>query len=640
MAHHPTRGAWFVRVAMICTLLMLSLMPARFATATVDPTTIYVSPSGQDLEDTPTIKYGTSAYPYATLQFAIGKAQTGTTTAIKLKGGTYPIINDITWSYPSGTPSKRISVEPYDTQTPVLDCANTTLVESCLKIGVEYVDIKGLEIKNSRKSGIAVLGGSHVGILNNHVYNSKLQGIYVSGRDGITNHVVINANNVHDNALSFSLPFTADSVPEGWASGIGIQHQSTNVTVTNNLVYHNHGEGIGISSKVGTVVSGNLVHDNFATNIYINGAHDAMVEGNFVYTSDEYMTLPPSREAERTLFFRYNAPANGISVSNENDLDADTLSNLTIRNNIVIGGRYAFYYGGYKLIAGGMKNSIITHNTFYTNKAYADSGNSATVFIGLDKDSNSIPVNRHVNTTFYNNAVMHAATNGAIRTISTSIPSTSIEFKNNGWYTLGSAATFPGTGTGDVTTDPRFVNAGGLGSGGIPRPSPEFYKLTSASPLINKANANGANKDFWGDARVQAAGTDIGADEYAPTVSLTQVSYSVNEGALAVIVVQLSQPMIEPVSVHYATSNGSAIGVAPCTSEICPFPDGDYVITSGVVNFAAGQTLMHFTVPTYGDGIGDDGEYFMVTLSSPTNIGLDSQVTSPVDISESTSGDM
>jgi parallel beta-helix repeat protein len=612
MSQRRSPGSVLMRIGIICALLALNLLTVSFAAATVDPTRIYVSPSGQDLDDTLTVKYGTFEKPYATLQYALKFAQPG--TVIYLLDGVYPISQRIAWTtdvWPvtaSGAPNAIISVQPYLNAQPIFDCAPITTADSCITIGVQYAEIKGLEIKNSPKSGIAVMGGSHISLRNNTIHHAKSQGIYVSDNDAGTllpTDIVIDGNEVYNNALNYPLPLTPTSAPGGWDSGIGIKHVATNVTITNNRVHHNNGEGVGISAKVGTTVRGNVIHDNFSVNLYINGAHDATVERNFIYTADT-----------QTTYYRYNAPANGISVSNEHDLDATTLSNLTIQNNIVVGGRYAFYYGGFERVAGGMKNSFIAHNTFYTTKASTDSGNSATVFIGLDKDSAGNPANNHFNTKFYNNAVMHGATSGAIRTIASAILSTSIEFKHNGWYTLGSPAAGTGSGLNDKTTNPLFVNPGGI--------TPDSYKLTSASPLINAGaapliNAGGATvaaSDFWGEDRVQGGVPDIGADEVIAlspaTPRFEAASYRIDESGLSnesvaqvtlKVVLPAAQPT--PITLSYSTINGWAGAGA------------DYQAVTGNVQFLAGQTTSQLIViPLLEDGLAEEDEEFVVRLSN------------------------
>lgn len=620
MAQHPTRATLVVRAAVICALLALSLLPTRFAAAS--STSLFVATNGLDTNP------GTNTAPFATLQKALEVAQPG--AMIYVGGGLYtldkPILTVAKATPGSGGP--WINVQPMTSQVPVFECKHIPLgangaPQTCLTVRSSYIDIKGLEIKNSPNSGIAVMSGSYVRIGNNHVYGSKTQGIYVSGEYGTTDNIVVESNIVHNNALNNPVPVTTTT--EGWASGIGIQHQATNIRVTNNTVYHNNGEGIGISSRVNTVVSGNIIHDNFSTNMYVNGARNATVERNFIYTSDIYLPQPA-----QSLYFRYNAPANGISVANEHDDPAATLTNLTIRNNIVVGGRYAFYYGSF-LAAGGMKNSSIANNTFYTNAFYPHAeGNSATVKIESKYITQTATlINQHSGVKFFNNAAMQT-TAGAIREISSVIPTTGIEFYRNGWYSPNSTSSLPGQGPNDVTGDPKFLSAGSLTTGTNPQPLADFYKLTAVSPLINAATAtNGPANDFWGDARPQGAGPEIGADEYAPTVAFSQGFYIVDEGTSAVITIRFSQPLLQQVSIGYSTSDGSAVGGGPCKNN-CPISP-DYTTSVGVIYFAAGQTEASFSIPIYADTLDESTENFHVNLSSQSGlIGLGSPSTATV----------
>ncbi|MEA5362630.1 Calx-beta domain-containing protein [Amycolatopsis sp., V23-08] len=65
-----------------------------------------------------------------------------------------------------------------------------------------------------------------------------------------------------------------------------------------------------------------------------------------------------------------------------------------------------------------------------------------------------------------------------------------------------------------------------------------------------------------------------------------------------------------PVSVHYATANGTATAPA------------DYAATSGDVTFAPGETSKPVTVPVNPDTVDEPDETFTVTLSAPVGAGL------------------
>lgn len=78
----------------------------------------------------------------------------------------------------------------------------------------------------------------------------------------------------------------------------------------------------------------------------------------------------------------------------------------------------------------------------------------------------------------------------------------------------------------------------------------------------------------------------------------------------ATFTASLSIPATAPVTVQYATSNGSA--VAP----------GDYVAASGSVTFAPGELTKPITVQVAGDTVDELTENYTVTLSNPVGAGL------------------
>ena len=70
--------------------------------------------------------------------------------------------------------------------------------------------------------------------------------------------------------------------------------------------------------------------------------------------------------------------------------------------------------------------------------------------------------------------------------------------------------------------------------------------------------------------------------------------------------VTLSSPLASPVTVSYATANGTATSAS------------DYTAASGTVTFAAGQTSQTITVQVTGDTTVEADETFFVNLSSPS----------------------
>ncbi len=74
-------------------------------------------------------------------------------------------------------------------------------------------------------------------------------------------------------------------------------------------------------------------------------------------------------------------------------------------------------------------------------------------------------------------------------------------------------------------------------------------------------------------------------------------------------VVNLDMSSVQPITVDYATSNGSAIV-------------GDYIGTRNTLTFAPGETSKTIKVDVIGDLIKESNETFFVNLSNPVNVEL------------------
>ena len=101
-------------------------------------------------------------------------------------------------------------------------------------------------------------------------------------------------------------------------------------------------------------------------------------------------------------------------------------------------------------------------------------------------------------------------------------------------------------------------------------------------------------------------------DDGPPSLSINDVTVTETSGtsANAVFDVTLSSASGQPVSVGFATADGTAIAGA------------DYTSASGTVNFSSGQTTQTITVPVTGDVLDEGDESFTVTLSNPTNASI------------------
>ncbi|WP_433077943.1 choice-of-anchor P family protein [Dactylosporangium sp. CA-052675] len=92
---------------------------------------------------------------------------------------------------------------------------------------------------------------------------------------------------------------------------------------------------------------------------------------------------------------------------------------------------------------------------------------------------------------------------------------------------------------------------------------------------------------------------------------LTVNDVSVNEGAgSATFTVALSAPATTPVTVHYATANGTATAGA------------DYTAGSGELTFTPGQTSRQVVVPILNDTVDEPAETYTVTLASASGAAI------------------
>jgi hypothetical protein len=94
-----------------------------------------------------------------------------------------------------------------------------------------------------------------------------------------------------------------------------------------------------------------------------------------------------------------------------------------------------------------------------------------------------------------------------------------------------------------------------------------------------------------------------------PAVSISDATFvEGNTGAVArYFTVALSNPSGQPVTVNYATADGSAISA------------NDYTAASGTLTFAPGETSKTISVLVNGDRLAEPNETFFVNLNSPTN---------------------
>ncbi|MCZ2340934.1 MAG: hypothetical protein LC104_03960 [Bacteroidales bacterium] len=136
-----------------------------------------------------------------------------------------------------------------------------------------------------------------------------------------------------------------------------------------------------------------------------------------------------------------------------------------------------------------------------------------------------------------------------------------------------------------------------------------FVTLVSATNATVSTTAN------------QATG-EITDNDAAPTLSISDATATVTEtpgGSVATFTVTLSTASGQPVTVDYATANGTALAGT------------DYAATSGTLTFAPSETSKTITVAVNDDTEYDPGETFVVNLTNATHATIsDAQGTATI----------
>jgi len=114
----------------------------------------------------------------------------------------------------------------------------------------------------------------------------------------------------------------------------------------------------------------------------------------------------------------------------------------------------------------------------------------------------------------------------------------------------------------------------------------------------------------------QGIGTIVNDDKPLPSFSISDVALTEGNSGLKPFnfLVKLSNAALTPTTVKYATANGTA------------FAGSDYLSTSSILTFAAGQTVRTVSVNVVGDTLVEANEVFNVNLSGATGATIsDSQ---------------
>lgn len=460
----------------------------------------YVAPWGSDYNP------GSFEFPFKSIQAAVdttaGKGRT-----IYLREGVYDVsegsyrteqgaagIHIEGWK--GGLPDAPLAIAAYRDEQPVLDSTQVApgQVGVFLK-DVENVDIVGLEIHSAKSHGLEVVNGKNIDIVDNISHSNQGSGIgvrgYMADAEGSgdtekrSEDVRIEGNYVFRNMLDNSGDHKGETV---WGGALFVRH-AADVSILDNHVYENYGEGLIVVQTTDANVDLNTAYDNFSVNVYLDNASKSNVANNLIYTTDneEFFRMDETGHA---------CPASNIGIANEdyNNIENPELyyqDENTIRNNVLINGSHGLFYGTYAGLHShsleskkGFKNSRIVHNTLY---------NPEHSFLKIDGDLET------ENVEVSNNIFFEPEGDGLMTDIDGNHGFT---FNHNLWHgsgqfggSAGSEGVFTAT---DVTENPQLVAPGSTRL--------EDYQLLPGSAAVDAAG------EVSGMSSLDGAG-DIGAFE-------------------------------------------------------------------------------------------------------------------------------
>ncbi len=411
--------------------------------------TYYVSTTGNDSNP------GTWDRPYRTLRKAAEVVAAGDTVFIR--GGVYQEAVDFKTS---GTSRAPIKIWGFPGETAIIDGNNYTIpIEpgALLELSGSYIMVKDLEVRYSHFLGI-YLSGTHDTVTQVNVHHNFHGGMNAGGDYSVIEQSLVWSNDMQN--------YNGQN-PAGDSTGLTAARHPYHAVLRKNQVFQNWGIGLSTYEADGTILEDNLVYDNFGPNVYISDATHVLMQRNFIYATGA-MT---------------GGEQIGIQTGDEKSLPPS--SDNTIINNIVFGTHRNLYCleGSTHL----MQNTLIANNTFVNS---------------VEESGVEFKVGTYQNVSFTDNIIVQVESPG-IQIIRVEESHPGLVFSYNLWSTT---PILPAQGVGDIIQDPLFAKSGGQNS-------PEWYKLTNASPAIGAAvPLTQVTVDFFGDPR--DTNPDMGADEY------------------------------------------------------------------------------------------------------------------------------
>jgi hypothetical protein len=385
----------------------------------------YVATNGNDANP------GTSALPWRTIGKAAQTASPGDT--VYIRDGIY---NESVSLNRYGTEENPIKIEAFPGEHPVIDgeYAIPGYWGALLYINGNYIQVSGIEIRNSAYMGIVVRGNYDL-VDDVYVHHTNENGILITQGS----HSTVQNSRVWRASLSNEY-----AQGSGWSSALSAARQGVSyATIRNNIVWEGWGEGISCYESDHSVIEGNITHDNYSANLYISDSTNVLCQRNFVYRDPN------------SYVFGYGSHS-GIMMGDEKYTPAS--ANITVINNISSGNRDNFYWWQ-GVQGGGMNNVLIANNTF-VNAINPSWGGNVIIAHG-----------DHQGVRFENNIVQQDDNKPVIVTAS----QPGVSYSHNLWSKAPQAAA---SGPDDIVGNPLLNRTGTFYD-------PDWYHLTAASPAID-----------------------------------------------------------------------------------------------------------------------------------------------------------
>ncbi|MEP6849461.1 MAG: Calx-beta domain-containing protein [Acidobacteriota bacterium] len=476
-------------------------------------------------------------------------------------------------------------------------------------------------------SGVFGLGNSSSGIVDNtHSYSENGNGNIIGGSGtGMGN--VISGNTGDGIRLS---PQVLSTLVQG--NKVGTKPAGTSALPnTQNGIYIGDGINITIGGLGGS--AGNLVSGNGASGIKAEGAqttNDLIIGNQIGVTPDTQTKLPNAASGifidAKNISVGQAGVSNSQNVISGNNGDGITITSSFASNNVIENNFIGTNLTGANLGNGG--NGVQISLDAHDNRIGGSNTTAANVIAFNTHDGVSISGNLAINNMVRSNSVVSngelgidLGTNGVNANDAgdgdsgannlQNFPLITTAFPNSVSGTLNSSTATPFAI--DIYRN-NACDASGNGEG-------QFY-LGTANVVTDATGNAGFNLGLPLNVgqSLSATATDANGNtsEFGPCFTVTGIpgslgfsasTYSVNEAAgTATISVTRTFGSFGPVSVNYATSNGTATA------------GQDYTTASGTLSWANGDTTAKtFTIPITSDAIDEPNETVNLTLTSPTN---------------------